>query len=70
LKLSKVGKNAQEVVSKVDQALKSALPVKQSFESLNLRYFGPVDGHDVDHLVAILKDLKQIMGLRSSTASL
>ncbi|HEU5147204.1 MAG TPA: 1-deoxy-D-xylulose-5-phosphate synthase, partial [Chryseosolibacter sp.] len=28
----------------------------------NLRYFGPVDGHDVDHLVTILKDLKNIKG--------
>lgn len=62
-KLSKVGKNAQEVVSKVDQALKSALLSQSNlFESLNLRYFGPVDGHDVDHLVAVLKDLKQIKG--------
>jgi 1-deoxy-D-xylulose-5-phosphate synthase len=62
-KLSKVGKNAQEVVSKVDQALKAALLSQSNlFESLNLRYFGPVDGHDVDHLVAVLKDLKQIKG--------
>ncbi|MDZ4714931.1 MAG: 1-deoxy-D-xylulose-5-phosphate synthase [Cytophagales bacterium] len=62
-KLSKVGKNAQEVVSKVDTALKAALLSQSNlFESLNLRYFGPVDGHDVDHLVAVLKDLKQIKG--------
>lgn len=62
-KLSKVGKNAQEVVSKIDTALKSALLSQSNlFESLNLRYFGPVDGHDVDHLVAILNDLKNIKG--------
>ena len=62
-KLSKVGKNAQEIVSKVDAALKSALLSQSNlFESLNLRYFGPVDGHDVDHLVAVLNDLKQIKG--------
>ncbi len=62
-KLSKVGKNAQEVVSKVDTALKSALLSQSNlFESLNLRYFGPVDGHDVDHLVAVLTDLKSIKG--------
>jgi 1-deoxy-D-xylulose-5-phosphate synthase len=29
---------------------------------LNLRYFGPVDGHDVNHLVAVLNDLKSIKG--------
>jgi len=62
-KFSKVGKNAQEVVSKVDTALKSALFSQSNlFESLNLRYFGPVDGHDVDHLVSVLTDLKSIKG--------
>ncbi len=62
-KLSKFGKNAREVASKVDTALKSALLSQSNlFESLNLRYFGPVDGHDVDHLVAVLKDLKNIKG--------
>ena len=62
-KLSKVGKNAQEIVSKVDAAIKSALLSQSNlFESLNLRYFGPVDGHDVNHLVAVLQDLKNIKG--------
>ncbi len=62
-KFSKFGKSAQEIASKVDAALKSALLSQSNlFESLNLRYFGPVDGHDVDHLVAILHDLKNIKG--------
>lgn len=62
-KISKFGFSAQDVVSKVEGAVKSAL-LKQSnlFESLNLRYFGPVDGHDVNHLVEILNDLKHIPG--------
>lgn len=62
-KFSKFGTSAQDVISKVEGAIKSAL-LKQSnlFESLNLRYFGPVDGHDVDHLVEILNDLKGIPG--------
>ena len=62
-KFSKFGTSAQDVISKVEGAIKSAL-LKQSnlFESLNLRYFGPVDGHDVDHLVEILNDLKSIPG--------
>ncbi|NOT75395.1 MAG: 1-deoxy-D-xylulose-5-phosphate synthase [Cyclobacteriaceae bacterium] len=62
-KLSKFGKNAQEIASKVDTALKATLLSQSNlFESLNLRYFGPVDGHDVDHLVAVLNDLKNIKG--------
>jgi 1-deoxy-D-xylulose-5-phosphate synthase len=32
------------------------------FESLNFRYFGPVDGHDVTKLVKIFEDLKNING--------
>ncbi|WPP48264.1 1-deoxy-D-xylulose-5-phosphate synthase [Catalinimonas niigatensis] len=62
-KISKFGKSAQDVASKVETSLKAFL-LKQSnlFESLNLRYFGPVDGHDVDHLVHVMKDLKKIPG--------
>ncbi len=62
-KLSHFGKNAQEIVSKVENGIKSTLLSQSNlFESLNLRYFGPVDGHDVDHLVAVLRDLKDIKG--------
>lgn len=62
-KLSTFGKNAQEIVSKVENGIKSTLLSQSNFfESLNLRYFGPVDGHDVNHLVTVLNDLKNIKG--------
>jgi 1-deoxy-D-xylulose-5-phosphate synthase len=62
-KLSKFGKSAQEIVSKVENGVKSSL-LKQSnlFESLKFRYFGPVDGHDVNRLTKVLQDLKDIPG--------
>lgn len=62
-KMSKFGTNAQEVASKVENAFKSAL-LKQSnyFESLNFRYFGPIDGHDVRHVAKVMKDLRDIPG--------
>jgi len=62
-KLSKFGKNAQEIVSKLESGIKTSL-LNQSniFESLNFRYFGPVDGHDVVHLSKILRYLKDIPG--------
>lgn len=62
-KISKFGPNTQAIVQKVENAIKASL-LKQSnlFESLNFRYFGPVDGHDVNHLVAVLRDLKDIPG--------
>lgn len=62
-KLSSFGKSAQEIVSKVETGIKAALLSQSNlFESLNLRYFGPVDGHDVNHLVTVLNDLKNIKG--------
>lgn len=62
-KISKFGPDAQTAVSKVTHALKGSL-LKQSnlFESLNFRYFGPVDGHDVVALTKVLQDLKDIPG--------
>jgi 1-deoxy-D-xylulose-5-phosphate synthase len=62
-KLSNFGKSAQEIVSKVENGIKSTLLSQSNFfESLNLRYFGPVDGHDIDHMVTVLNDLKNIKG--------
>jgi 1-deoxy-D-xylulose-5-phosphate synthase len=62
-KISKFGPDAQSVASKISSALKGSL-LKQSnlFESLNFRYFGPVDGHDVVNLARVLEDLKDIPG--------
>jgi len=62
-KISKFGPNAREIISNFEGSIKNFL-LKQSnlFESLNLRYFGPIDGHDVDHLVSVLNDLKNIPG--------
>jgi 1-deoxy-D-xylulose-5-phosphate synthase len=62
-KISKFGPNAQAIVQKVENAIKSAV-LQQSnlFESLKFRYFGPVDGHDVNRLVQVMNDLKDIPG--------
>jgi 1-deoxy-D-xylulose-5-phosphate synthase len=61
--VSKFGPNAREIAAKVEKSFKSAL-LKNSnlFESLNIRYFGPVDGHDVKNLVHVMNDLKKISG--------
>lgn len=62
-KISKFGSSAQEIVSKIDTSLKSFFLTQSNlFESLNLRYFGPIDGHDVNHLVSVMEDLKKIPG--------
>ena len=62
-KLDNLGPRAQRVVQKVQNSIKSALLHRSNlFESLSLRYFGPVDGHDVEYLVKVLQDLKDIPG--------
>ena len=62
-KISKFGPNAQEIASKLENAVKTSL-LNQSnlFESLKFRYFGPIDGHDVGRLTKIMSDLKDIPG--------
>ncbi|PWL31533.1 MAG: 1-deoxy-D-xylulose-5-phosphate synthase [Fluviicola sp. XM-24bin1] len=62
-KISKFGPDAQSVASKISTALKGSL-LKQSnmFESLNFRYFGPIDGHDAVGMAKIMEDLKDIPG--------
>lgn len=62
-KLNKISPKAQDYASKIENSLKNLL-LKHSnlFESLNFRYFGPVDGHDVNHLVEVMRDLQNIPG--------
>lgn len=44
-------------------SLKSMLTQQQNvFEGMNIRYFGPVDGHDVNGLTKVLKDIKDMQG--------
>ncbi|WP_338237714.1 1-deoxy-D-xylulose-5-phosphate synthase [Persicobacter diffluens] len=62
-KVSKFGPNAQEIASKIENSTKAFFMQHSNlFESFNLRYFGPVDGHDLDHLVSVMRDLKSIKG--------
>ncbi len=62
-KMSTFGTSARKIVAKVENALKGALLSQSNFfEALNLRYFGPIDGHDINHLVSVLEDLKKIPG--------
>ncbi len=62
-KLNLFGKYPQRIVKKIEGAIKSMLIGESDyFESLNFRYFGPIDGHDLPLLVKTLKDLKNIKG--------
>ena len=46
-----------------NNSLKSMLTQQQNvFEGMDIRYFGPVDGHDVNGLAKVLKDIKDMEG--------
>lgn len=48
---------------RLGNALKSAISHQQNiFEGLNIRYFGPFDGHNVKELVRVLRQLKDMKG--------
>ncbi len=48
---------------RLNNALKSALSHQQNiFEGMNIRYFGPFDGHDVKEVVRVLRQLKDMKG--------
>ncbi|HUF09703.1 MAG TPA: 1-deoxy-D-xylulose-5-phosphate synthase [Rhodothermales bacterium] len=56
------GGRLQRLASRVEAGLKMAMTPGGLFEALGFRYFGPVDGHDVGHLVQHLRHLRQLPG--------
>jgi 1-deoxy-D-xylulose-5-phosphate synthase len=59
-----VGKTfTREMASKLEHSIKGFVNKSSNlFEALKLRYFGPIDGHNITKLVDTLKDLKNIPG--------
>jgi len=59
-----VGKNfTREMASKLEHSVKGFINQSSNlFEAMKLRYFGPIDGHNITKLVDTLQDLKDIPG--------
>ena len=59
-----VGKTfTREMASKLEHSIKGFINKSSNlFEAMNLRYFGPIDGHNITKLVDTLQDLKNIPG--------
>ncbi|MBS1733714.1 MAG: 1-deoxy-D-xylulose-5-phosphate synthase [Bacteroidetes bacterium] len=60
------GKNfSRDMASKVEASLKGIVSKSSNlFEALKLRYFGPIDGHNITKLIDTLNDLKDIPGAK------
>jgi 1-deoxy-D-xylulose-5-phosphate synthase len=57
---SNVGKSILNVVSSIDDALKHIVIPGKLFEDMGLRYFGPIDGHNIAGLIDIFRSVKDL----------
>ncbi|RYD91875.1 MAG: 1-deoxy-D-xylulose-5-phosphate synthase, partial [Sphingobacteriales bacterium] len=59
-----VGKRfTRDMASKLEAGIKGMVTKRSNlFEALNMRYFGPIDGHNITKLTDTLKDLRNIPG--------
>ncbi len=64
--LHKVGllnEDRRKILIRFGNSLKSLLAQQQNiFEGMNIRYFGPIDGHNVKNLARVLNDIKDMKG--------
>lgn len=58
-KLPLLGRPAFEMIAHLKEGIKATLSPGQVFEALGFQYVGPVDGHDIKHLIEILDVLKR-----------
>ena len=64
-RLHLVSEKGRGAILRFNNSLKSLLGREQNiFEGLNIRYFGPFDGHDVIKIVGILRDIRDMHGPR------
>lgn len=50
----------RKYLKKIEESLKNLLVPGILFDELGFRYFGPIDGHDLDELVATLQNIRKI----------
>jgi len=55
-----IGKSVEEAIERIKKSIRMALPASQMFESLNIPYFGPVDGHDIGSLIKLFEALAEL----------
>jgi len=62
-KMGIINETKKNRIISFNNTVKAALTKQHNiFEGLNIRYFGPVDGHDVDELVRIMSEIKKFNG--------
>lgn len=62
-KLNLISEDRRENILRFNNSLKALINRQHNlFEGFSIRYFGPIDGHDVDNLVKKLNDIKGMKG--------
>ncbi|SMO57633.1 1-deoxy-D-xylulose-5-phosphate synthase [Gracilimonas mengyeensis] len=56
------GDKMRKVASRLEKAMTAALTPGSLFRALGFKYYGPVDGHDVDGLRKMMEDLRDVKG--------
>ncbi|HBZ37854.1 MAG TPA: 1-deoxy-D-xylulose-5-phosphate synthase, partial [Balneola sp.] len=56
------GEKLRKVASRLENAVTAAITPGSLFRALGFKYYGPMDGHDVDGLRKTLEDLKTVKG--------
>lgn len=57
--MSNVGKKIRSMVHSIDEMLKRLVTPGKFFEDMGIRYVGPIDGHNIDEVVGVLKFAQQ-----------
>ena len=55
-----IGRSVDEAMERIKKSIRMVVSPSQLFESLNIPYFGPVDGHDIESLVRLFEALGQV----------
>jgi 1-deoxy-D-xylulose-5-phosphate synthase len=55
-----IGRSVEDALEKTKKSIRMVLAPSQLFESLNIPYFGPVDGHDIESLIRLFRALSQV----------
>jgi len=61
-KIPGIGNDAVEKLSKAEERLRTLSNEGNFFESLGFRYFGPIDGHNLDELIPALQNVRSLKG--------
>lgn len=62
-KIKLINDDRRENILRFNNSLKALLTKQHNlFEGFSIRYFGPVDGHDVKYLIKVLNDIKDMQG--------